>query len=454
MTVTDTRIAATPPTLADVAELAGVSSATASRVLTGSAKVSPQTRDRVEEAMARLGYVRNRAPRASQPRRAGSIALVVGEESVKVFADPFFARMLRSVSNSLVAADLQLILLTLHSPREYRTVSRYLRSGHVDGALFVSMHGRPDFDYASLGVPIVLCGRPFSGGEKLSYVDADNVSGAWKAVKYLLDNGRRAIATIAGPPDMAPGIDRLLGYRKAMTAADAADPGMIAYGDFQSASGEHALFRLIDHRPAIDAVFAASDLMAAGALRALRRPRPPRPRRCGRHRLRRFAVGSAGQAEAHHGPPAGRRDGRPHGRRTARPDRQPGTPAVPHSPRHGASPSRFRLTLLNRGGPPLDLPTVGLSPRPRVSTPDRGSQPPTAGLNPRPRVSTPDRGSRGLVVAPLAHRSPDWAPNASVDTTRAPLLARDRDTLPCCGMLARRCLLVTPAGNGGPIRLL
>ncbi len=271
MTVTDTRIAATPPTLADVAELAGVSSATASRVLTGSAKVSPQTRDRVEEAMARLGYVRNRAPRASQPRRAGSIALVVGEESVKVFADPFFARMLRSVSNSLVAADLQLILLTLHSPREYRTVSRYLRSGHVDGALFVSMHGRPDFDYASLGVPIVLCGRPFSGGEKLSYVDADNVSGAWKAVKYLLDNGRRAIATIAGPPDMAPGIDRLLGYRKAMTAADAADPGMIAYGDFQSASGEHALFRLIDHRPAINAVFAASDLMAAGALRALRR---------------------------------------------------------------------------------------------------------------------------------------------------------------------------------------
>jgi DNA-binding LacI/PurR family transcriptional regulator len=271
VTVTDTRIAEAPPTLADVAELAGVSSATASRVLTGSAKVSPQTRDRVEEAMARLGYVRNRAPRAAQPRRAGSIALVVGEESVKVFADPFFARMLRSVSNSLVAADLQLILLTLHSPREYRTVSRYLRSGHVDGALFVSMHGRPDFDYASLGVPIVLCGRPFSGGEKLSYVDADNVSGAWKAVKYLLDNGRRSIATIAGPPDMAPGIDRLLGYRKAMTAADATDPGMIAYGDFGSASGEHALFRLIDHRPGMDAVFAASDLMAAGALRALRR---------------------------------------------------------------------------------------------------------------------------------------------------------------------------------------
>lgn len=272
LTVTGSRILPpAPPTLADVAELAGVSSATASRVLTGSARVSPQTRDRVEQAMVRLGYVRNRAARASQPRRAGSIAMVVGEESVKVFADPFFARMLRSVSNSLVAADLQLVLLTLHSPREYRTVSRYLRSGHVDGALFVSMHGRPDFDYDSLGIPIVLCGRPVSGAEQLTYVDADNVAGAWNAVKYLLDNGRKAIATIAGPPDMAPGIDRLLGYRKAMTAADVGDPGMVAYGDFGSASGEHALFRLIDHRPGIDAVFAASDLMAAGALRALRR---------------------------------------------------------------------------------------------------------------------------------------------------------------------------------------
>src|SRR5215469_1739055 len=264
VTVTGSRtIPAAPPTLADVAELAGVSSATASRVLTGSARVSPQTRDRVEQAMARLGYVRNRAARATQPRRAGSIALVVGEESVKVFADPFFARMLRSVSNSLVAADLQLVLLTLHSPREYRTVSRYLRSGHVDGALFVSMHGRPDFDYASLGIPIVLCGRPVSGGEKLSYVDADNVGGALTAVRHLIGHGRKAVATIAGPPDMSPGIDRLLGYRKAMTTADTLDPGLIAYGDFGSASGEHALFRLIDHRPALDAVFAASDLMAA-----------------------------------------------------------------------------------------------------------------------------------------------------------------------------------------------
>jgi DNA-binding LacI/PurR family transcriptional regulator len=260
-----------PPTLADVAQLAGVSSATASRVLTGSAPVLPQTRDRVEQAMTRLGYVRNRAARSAASRQAGSVALVMGEEILKVFADPFFGRLLRSVSNALAAADLQLVMITLHSPRDCHTVSRYLRSGHVDGALFVSMHRRPDFDFASLGIPLVLCGRPVADGDALSYVDADNVGGARTAVSYLLGRGHGAVATIAGPPDMAVGIDRLHGYRTSMAAAGMLDPGMIAYGDFSVMSGQHALLRLLDHRPGIDAVFAASDLMATGALQALRR---------------------------------------------------------------------------------------------------------------------------------------------------------------------------------------
>ncbi|HET9896477.1 MAG TPA: LacI family DNA-binding transcriptional regulator [Streptosporangiaceae bacterium] len=260
-----------PPTLVDVARLAGVSVATASRVLTGSVRVRQQTIDKVQDAMTRLGYVRNRAARSTTRRLAGAIALVFCEEAVKALADPFFERMVRSLSKALASADLQLILLTLHSPREYYTVSRYLRSGHVDGALLVSMHSRPDFDFAGLGIPLVLCGRPVKGGENLSYIDADNVDGARMAVAYLLGTGRKAVATIAGPRDMAPGIDRLLGYRKAMISAGVSDPGMIAYGDFGLRSGEHAMYRLIDHRPSLDAVFVASDLMAAGALRALRR---------------------------------------------------------------------------------------------------------------------------------------------------------------------------------------
>lgn len=259
-----------PPKLADVARLARVSSATASRVLTGSAQVSPQTRHKVEEAMASLGYVRNRAPRGGAPmRRAGSIAFVVCEENVKLFADPFFARMLWSISKELASADLQVVLLALHSSKTFDTGSRYLRSGHVDGAVIVSMHGRLPLNPESLGIPVVFIGRPMPGGEELSYVDADNLGGAQRAVRHLIDGGRSQVATIAGPPDMAPGVDRLLGYRKAMTSAGLDDRGLIVYGDFSPASGEHALYRLLDRRPNIQAVFAASDLMAAGALRAL-----------------------------------------------------------------------------------------------------------------------------------------------------------------------------------------
>jgi len=261
-----------PPTLADVALLAGVSCATASRVLTGSARVRPHTRDKVEQAITQLGYARHRAPRTPHPHHTGSIALVVCEQTVKFFADPFFARLLWGITKTLTTTGLQPVLLTLYSPHDYHTLTRYLRSGHVDGALIISLHAHPSIDLTSLGLPLVLCGRPTTSAEHLTYVDADNLHGAQQAVHHLIHTGRQHIATIAGPPDMSPGIDRLAGYRTALTTTTGPpDPAMIAYGDFTRRSGEHALHRLIDHRPSLDALFVASDLMATGALHALHR---------------------------------------------------------------------------------------------------------------------------------------------------------------------------------------
>jgi DNA-binding LacI/PurR family transcriptional regulator len=241
-------------------------------VLTGSARVRPQTRHKVEEAMASLGYIRHRAPRGSvQAKPTDSIALVICEENAKVFSDPFFARILWAIGKELATADLQPVLLALHSAKTCQTGSRFLRSGHVDGAIVVSMHGRVPLDPESLGIPVVLIGRPMQGGEEISYVDADNLGGARQAAAHLIGLGRSQVATIAGPRDMAAGADRLLGYRKAMASAGTDDRGLIVFGDFSSASGEHALRWLLDRRPGIDAVFAASDLMAAGAIRALHR---------------------------------------------------------------------------------------------------------------------------------------------------------------------------------------
>jgi DNA-binding LacI/PurR family transcriptional regulator len=252
------------PTLADVAALAGVSPATASRVINESAGVSPRARVQVERAVERLRYVPHRpAP------RGGSIAAVICEDDSRVFTDDSFARLLGGVRREL-GDQRELVVLIAGRTGRWATVSRYLRGGHADGVLLISAHDAPYAVLRQAGVPVVLGGRPLQA-TSLPYVDADDRGGACVAVDYLAGSGRQAIGTIAGPPDRAAGVDRLAGYRAAMAAHGAATPSLITYGDLRQASGEHAMNRLLDRRPDIDAVLAASDQMAVGALRALRR---------------------------------------------------------------------------------------------------------------------------------------------------------------------------------------
>ncbi len=154
---------------------------------------------------------------------------------------------------------------------DVRRSASYLSGGHVDGALLVSLHGDDPLPtaIAEAGVPLVLVGRP-PRGTKASYVDVDNRGGARSAVEHLLGAGRQVVATIAGPSDMAPGIDRLAGYRDAIVEAGLpADRDLEAASDFTQEGGAAAMEQLLTRRPDLDAVFAASDLIAAGALSVL-----------------------------------------------------------------------------------------------------------------------------------------------------------------------------------------
>ncbi|GLW56928.1 LacI family transcriptional regulator [Kitasatospora phosalacinea] len=263
--------ASTPPgpTLAQVAARAGVSSATASRVLNRSAPVSAEIAARVERAARELSYVRRRAP-AATARDTGAIAVVAFADVLRFHADPFPVRLLAGAQR--VVPDRELVVLTAGPGPARPSLVRYLCGGHVDGVLLVGRWGDPALPglLQAAGVPVVSLGRP-PQSQRLAHVDADNLSGARAAVNLLHRAGRRRIATIAGPPDTAAGADRLAGYRRAM--ADQGDPTRcaVAYGDFGSRSGEHAMLRLLDQYPDVDAVFAASDAMAMGALRALHR---------------------------------------------------------------------------------------------------------------------------------------------------------------------------------------
>ncbi len=258
-------------TLEHVAELAQVSRATASRVLTADPRVSTESRRSVERAARKLGYIPNHAARALATGRSDAIALVISEATNFIFGDPFFPRLIRGIGEVLTESDKQLILLAPHSGPDMDRLERYVAAGHTDGVLLVSLHGTHPLPgrLAARGVRFVVGGRP-TEGDLFTYVDIDNVAGAFVAVSHLAGRGRRRIATISGPEDMTAGQDRLLGYRTALEAGGLPlDEAMEEPADFTQEGGAGAMRRLLERRPGLDAVFVASDLMAVGALRSL-----------------------------------------------------------------------------------------------------------------------------------------------------------------------------------------
>ncbi|MGW4198793.1 LacI family DNA-binding transcriptional regulator [Streptomyces sp. NPDC005004] len=259
------------PTLEAVAERAGVSRATVSRVVNGGDGVRAPLVARVQEAVEELGYVPNRAARSLVTRRHDAVAVVIAEPGTRVFADPFFAAQLRGISKELTAHDNQLVLLLTEGRDDHARVARYLAGGHVDGALVFSLHlddPLPGLIHDA-GVPTVFGGRPdwSDGRDGPVYVDSDNRGGARAAVRHLVSLGRTRIAHITGPLDQTSAVDRLDGYRDVMGTDD---PGLVAHSDFTPSGGERAMRELLDRRPGVDAVFAANDLTALGALRVLR----------------------------------------------------------------------------------------------------------------------------------------------------------------------------------------
>jgi DNA-binding LacI/PurR family transcriptional regulator len=265
------------PTLDEVAARAGVGRGTASRVVNGSPQVSDAAREAVERAIAELGYVPNRAARALVTQRTDSIALVVSESEDRVFGEPFFAGLIRGISAALAATPLQLWLAMASTPAERVRVDQHLTSQHVDGVLLLSLHDDDPLPalLAERGLPLVLGGRPArmltAPPPETYFVDVDNIGGARQATSYLISSGRRRVATIAGPLDMGVGVARLSGYRAALEAAGVPyDPSLVGYGDFSEFSGATAMRALLAAHPDVDAVFAASDPMALGALRVLR----------------------------------------------------------------------------------------------------------------------------------------------------------------------------------------
>ncbi|MFI5910086.1 LacI family DNA-binding transcriptional regulator [Dactylosporangium sp. NPDC051541] len=266
------------PTLEDVAEAAGVSRATVSRVINGVRNVDPKLHEIVWQAVDATGYVPNRAARSLVTRRSGTVALVVSDSVShdddpfmrRFFADPFFGRIVGGVMSVLRPKGIQLALQIVGTQEARTRLVGDLGQGQADGAVLLSLHPEDTLpqQLCDAGIAAALVGRP-AQPVPISYVDLANDAGGALAADHLVARGCTRLGMITGPAHVPASQDRLTGFRQALARHGHAWFPTVE-GGFTYESGESSLLMLMKQYPDLDGVFVANDLMAQGALMALR----------------------------------------------------------------------------------------------------------------------------------------------------------------------------------------
>lgn len=260
--------------LAEIANVAGVSAATASRVLSGSAHpVSQQTRERVHKAAESLGFRPDMLARGLVTKRSHTVAVIVHD-----ICDPYFSEMVRGLEDTAHLHGYRLFISSSDRDpdRELAYVQAFM-SHRVDAIVFAG-GGFSDESYKTkldaLLAPfrernavVVLSPR----GDGIPFISPDNFGGARMMTTHLIGLGHRTIGFIDGPPGFPPSAERASGYRRGLRDAGLKpDATLVASGQFTEDGAARAAVELLERRPEVTALFAANDMMAFGALRALR----------------------------------------------------------------------------------------------------------------------------------------------------------------------------------------
>lgn len=255
-------------TIYEVSKAAGVSLATVSRVINKNNVVSQKTREKVERAMAELGYRPNTIAQSLASSKSNSVGVLVSE-----LDSPFFGEMMASIEKELRKSGKQVIFAAGHNSEKLEKESiEFLLSRFCD-ALIIHVEQADDEYIQALSkgkVPIYVINRHIESiKDRCIYMN--NELGGYIATKYALDNGHQRIAHIAGPQSKNDAVERCAGYQKALKEADIVeDKSLLVYGDYTEKSGSESFEKLIQQGRDFTALICANDEMASGAMKQAR----------------------------------------------------------------------------------------------------------------------------------------------------------------------------------------
>jgi len=259
-------------TIYDIAEKAGVSIATVSRVFSQSNNVSEKTRDKVLKIAESVGYHPQAYAQGLASKKSNTIMAVV-----PVMSNYFFMEILGGIQDKLTKLGYELTIYNVTGTGDnfFQQVEHVIRRRAAEGYLFISIHLNPNqWDrLQKYPVPITLIDEFYEGFDSVS---VDNVQGAYKATKAFIDSGYQKIGMISALASSKPIQDRIKGYELAFEDSDIDfDPSLVVSGNadyrdgFTEKGGYEAMKHMIQEHPSLDACFCASDIQAVGALKAM-----------------------------------------------------------------------------------------------------------------------------------------------------------------------------------------
>jgi LacI family transcriptional regulator len=260
-----------PITLKDIARETGFSVTTVSRALNDYDDVAAETKARIKQVAAELGYYPSATARQLQKRRTDTIGFVIPTFGPR-FSDPYFSELLAGIGNEAADHDFDLLVSTQSpdSEEEQDTYRRLVSSRRVDGLLVVRTRVE-DWRIAYLseqGFPFVAFGRSDLGFD-FPWLDVDGASGMDQVTQHLIDQGHRRIAFLSAPRDLLFVYHRMKGYRQALERNNLPfSPDLVVYGDLTQRGGHRVARQLLNLSPPPTAIVVCNDLMALGAFKA------------------------------------------------------------------------------------------------------------------------------------------------------------------------------------------